>query len=426
LQKVRYTNLPRPYLVYHTDIPGGFARAMYINEYNPTQISRTTIYGGSGYANTYETASPEDTALLHQKVHDGDLLLSRTIDLIGSDPEIFAEDAQGACIPAFKFLPDKNNRRQYAFWDGYQGEFITEPNSCLAYFVDSIRSGLKEIHEALPKGGKLSLTSVFPIETLYEDAPEHVALGCAPSQNIYGDRGRLATDSREIPFRFAGCHLHFSFYNYISDAELRQMLIHLDGIYSVCMTSFAAGYDNPIRRMYYGLAGEYRRPSPKRFEYRTPSNIILSHPGVFHMAVDFARACLYLVDAPIYQNAIPTLDPNFYRSVVNNSDVDAARKWMVENQAFLTRLIKSSYDGYSEGSAQIASHAFSALLNGIDSIVTNPRDIAGNWLLSIGEKESSHEGGYSRPMEFWSSHSSNLNCQWQNAVRNTLIHGGKI
>jgi hypothetical protein len=128
---------------------------------------------------------------------------------VGSDPEIFVEDKEGQIIPAFNFLGSKEKPNKTAvnhgrggaslgekplYWDGFQAEFVTAPNNCLAWQVDSVQCGLKgaliEARKHNPDA-KLSLKTVMdiPLEMLRDAKDEHVNFGCMPSFNVYNMKG---------------------------------------------------------------------------------------------------------------------------------------------------------------------------------------------------------------------------------------------
>src|ERR1019366_5440055 len=66
------------------------------------------------------------------------------------------------------------------------------------------------------------------------------------------------------------------------------MVKAMDAIAGVACVALFAKYDNPIRRQYYGLPGEYRLPK-HGLEYRALSNAWLIHPLIMNLVIDFAR-----------------------------------------------------------------------------------------------------------------------------------------
>lgn len=221
------------------------------------------------------------------------------ISTSGWDPEIFVEDAKGNLLPAFDFLPSKekglktptksSTGKGEAYFDGFQAEFTTPPVSCHGYGIDYLRAGLLTVHKAAQKkspGSKLSLKSVYriPEGILMTAGEEHVALGCKPSQNAYGAPPLQVLDARLMPYRVAGGHIHFACY--VPDPNL--LVKVMDLMLALPCVGMFADIDNPIRREFYGKAGEYRKPS-YGIEYRVLSNAWLCDPKVTHLVMDMAR-----------------------------------------------------------------------------------------------------------------------------------------
>ncbi len=229
----------------------------------------------------------------------------RLVCTLGTDPEIFAVDGKGQVVPAWTYLPNKEKPIKHklhgwngtAYWDGFQAEFTTQgTQTCLLQVSDNIQGGLKKIHEAAKEvGGKLTIETVLPVDPdfLQGETLEHVQFGCAPSWNVYGLRGNIE-DGRNVPFRFAGGHLHFGLSRLTKEPEKRQQIIEkyvraLDKVLAVAVVSLLGELDNPIRRRFYGQPGEYRMPA-HGFEYRVLSNAWLCHPLAFNMVFDLARS----------------------------------------------------------------------------------------------------------------------------------------
>lgn len=309
----------------------------------------------------------------------------------GADPEIFVLDAKGKVIPAWTFLGSKEKPTKFesgdgykesAYWDGFQAEFTTPAGvTCLVRMCDTVRSGLKAIYQAMPKKGKLSIKSVVEVDpkVLGEAKEEHVAFGCAPSKNAYGLRGNTQS-GRVVPYRFAGGHIHMGI-NEESKKNIPKIVKALDTVLGVGCVSLFAGLDNPIRRQFYGQAGEYRTP-PHGLEYRVLSNAWLCHPVIFHLVFDTARAVAGLVEdgfelSDFWQsNQQSTLD------TIMNSDVDQARKILRGNEKVFQRIL-----GMATGHTELAYRVF---YNGLGDLVKNPGDIAGNWKLESDSAWTHH------------------------------------
>lgn len=306
---------------------------------------------------------------------------------IGSDPEIFVEDENGTVIPAFNFLADKKSGTTRTrgvtygnlpmYWDGFQAEFETSPQTCLAWQVDSVQAGLYGVYHAAKKfnkNAKLSTRTVMeiPFDMLQNSAEEHVTFGCMPSFNVYGLKGKEVAP-RDLPFRTAGGHIHFGV-GKIGNVE--QIIRALDAVMGVACVSMFANFDNPIRRQSYGMAGEYRLPA-HGIEYRVLSNAWLIHPMIMNLVFDVARNVLgfgHKGFLPLWNTTQEeTID------VVQNCDVPRARAILERNKTVLLKLIKASY-GYVGDTG--LEKLYGVFFNGLETAVKDPNDIVGNWNLN--------------------------------------------
>lgn len=300
---------------------------------------------------------------------------------IGADPEIFIEDENEQIIPAFNFLgskdtPDTYNDRygvQQIYWDGFQAEFNTKAHGCLAWHCDGVQSGLKTLLGLARKhnpNAKLSTktTADIPPKLLVESKEEHVQFGCMPSLNAYDMKG-ITLPGREVPFRSAGGHIHFGFSNPTPDRCVR-MVKALDAILGVACVSLFEKYDDPRRRVMYGLAGEYRMPK-HGLEYRVLSNAWLIHPAIKNLVFDLARRAAVFGDKG-YMDFWKG-DQTEIIECINNCDAVKAREIMERNKSIFEACMKAAYHSVN------VSVPFKCFMEGIDSFVSNPKDIENNW-----------------------------------------------
>lgn len=331
---------------------------------------------------------------------------------IGADPEIFIEDENGNPIPAFMFLksiknPNKTDppsgNRQNLYWDGFAAEFTVEPNTCLAYVVDSIRLGLKktlELAKVYNPKAKLSIKNVIELtpETLQNTDKEFLEFGCKPSFNVY-DIKPVSLDWKVIPYRSTGGHMHFGNGKNDSNTTIR-MVKALDTLLGVCCVSMFENFDDPVRREYYGQAGEYRLP-PHGLEYRTLSNAWIYHPAISNLVWDLGRMALQVGK----QNLL-----NYFSfkeqeviDIIQSCDVKAARKIMKKNKDQIISLLKKSYD------TQDSELGYKAFFEGIESVIQDPTDVAKNWNLTTS----------------WVSHCESPGKNWNHAC-NKILKGEKV
>lgn len=333
---------------------------------------------------------------------------------IGSDPEIFAVDEKGTLIPAFEYLSDKKTN-PHEYWDGFQAEIAPNAQGCLAYHVDSIQARLSAVHGLLkakfPKG-KLTAQNVIevPADILTNGKDEHVVLGCDPSENAYGLCGMPVDDGRKLPIRFAGGHIHFGIGKALASNEpVRQrMMESLDAIMGVAAVSMAANIDKPVRRQYYGLPGEFRLP-PHGLEYRTLSNFWLCSPAITHLVIDLAREAVKIGFVGV--NNLIEADMDAVRACIVEHDVDLARKIIKANRNLYSGLLTYLYRTYRSRVApeDATKYALQAIEGGVETVVKDPMDVAGNWHLTDGR---------------WRTHSEANGCCWGRAV--TTLKSGTL
>jgi hypothetical protein len=305
---------------------------------------------------------------------------------IGTDPEIFLTDADGELLPAYKFLPDKHGRKPI-YWDGFQAEFRVSSSHCLEGLTYNVQNQLVSLLAQLEKyapGAKLSAKSVVevPREELLHAEKEHVALGCDPSQNIYGMHSRNIPDSRKLKWRFAGGHLHFGVAKRLKRTrffkeEVDGAIGMLDALLGVAMVSMAEEFDNPIRRRYYGQAGEFRLP-PHGLEYRTLSNFWLSHPALMHLAFDIGRMAVQLGMQGMRSAVKASADE--VQRCINDSDVDKARSLLLANKSLWLNVLTAIY-GNRDWANSAPKNTFRALMNGPRSVKLDPSKLVDNWQL---------------------------------------------
>lgn len=317
--------------------------------------------------------------------------------ITGADPEIFAVDGKGAVIPAWEYLPAKpeDGRFDVSFWDGFQAEFTVTPQGCHESLATYMRTSLTSIWEAAckkVKGATLTSMCTLPIprSMLKAASDEHVALGCAPSTNVYPGVQQLdIPDPRGLGIRSAGCHMHFGA-GAVDRMEAESIVRSLDRNYGILSVAILQGIEQQERRMLYGRAGEYRHPK-HGIEYRVPSSSVLCHPVSYHLNFDLARLASS-IDVGLRDKLIivPGGDEQV-QDIINGLDVNAAQGIIKANSTAVKAMISSIYGGKSEGA--YPNKIYDAILNGISGHM-NTTDVVGNWGLanprSILDRVSMH------------------------------------
>lgn len=312
--------------------------------------------------------------------------------MVGADPEIFVENKKGVVIPAFEFLGSKDKPNSVPtssgtttlYWDGYQAEFTTNPAGCLDHHTRSVQNGLAELYKLATKHDKNAVLSIktvmnIPHDMLQGAKEEHVSFGCMPSLNIYGLKGE-SIPPREIPFRPAGGHIHFGV-GKLKNADkptVERMIKALDAILGVACVSLFQSFDVQQRRRLYGLPGEYRLP-PHGIEYRTLSNAWLFHPMICHLVFGLARKALMFGDIGMLHHW--KADEQETIETIINCDVKQAQKILKRNKDLFIELLKASYVSYISPESKVFEPLFDVFINGMESVIKDPSDIVGNWML---------------------------------------------
>jgi hypothetical protein len=300
---------------------------------------------------------------------------------LGSDPEMFVFDSvTKQVIPAFKFLDknggkDKTDDGNKLFWDGFQAEFNITSGSCLDERVNSTRFGLRALNKKAKAFNPNAILTVqttvdIPSEMFADAKPEHIAFGCTPSKNVYGMDG-IKMDGKDVPFRSAGGHIHYGLDK--KEWNIPDYVKALDKILGVACVALFAKYDNPSRRTMYGLAGEYRTP-PHGLEYRTLSNVWLSHPTIMYIVYELSRKAIAMEQKGLMR----FWDSSEKETIacINNCDVDKAKAILKRNDKVFKDLIKSF--SYNDNNSKVIWNMF---MSGVDSLV-NTETIEENWHLN--------------------------------------------
>jgi len=266
---------------------------------------------------------------------------------LGGDPEVFVKGKDGNIIPAWKFLPSKKLPlkvgAQDIFWDGFQSEFTISPQTCIAYLVDGIHNGFKFIlSQARQLDPQATLTSScverVSEEDLLNGKEEHIQLGCSPSLHVYPNSETPSMDGRSLPLRVAGAHIHFG--HILPPSQVEGAVKLLDAILGVTFVSLLEGLESPLRRQFYGMAGEYRLP-PHGLEYRVLPSTILLHPGLVHLAYDLGRITFNMAKSGL--SSLWDASPSEVRMAIDIGDVSLARKILSRNEIVLRELLKKCY-----------------------------------------------------------------------------------
>lgn len=313
---------------------------------------------------------------------------------LGADPEMFLFE-NNKLIPAYEFLPRKEESKDFIFWDGFQAEWkYSGPTSCQNNLVKYTRDKMVDLQaKARVKfpNAQLSLRNVvrIPKETLATALDHYVELGCKPSYNAYGMRGIDVINPRTLPYRFAGGHMHFGTWEG-RRPNYKAIISTLDAVLGVWGVGAARNLDVPVRRQYYGLAGEYRMPiygSEPAFnvqaiksygvEYRTLSNFWLCHPAIMQLTWEIGRQAVRLA-ASKYRKYWVTSKEEVIETI-NNCDTDRAEKILKRNKGMFLWMLNQKYLPHFKTAA---SKGLEVAFKGVESVVGDPNDLPRTWHFS--------------------------------------------
>ncbi len=328
-------------------------------------------------------------------------LVRRSSASVGADPEVFVVNSKDPeqILPAWTYLGSKDSPTPYqsadgyykgtSYWDGFQAEFTTQGSIfCVQQFTEAVRYGLQKVWVSAQKKfgdkAKLSLRSVLPVlpEVLESEKTEHVAFGCSPSYNAHGLKGNTR-DGRDVPWRFAGGHIHLGLSEYIKNSagtkldqkDYERIVRTLDRILGLACVSLFGAYDDPRRREYYGLPGEYRLP-PHGLEYRVLSNAWLAHPLILNMVFDLCR-CAVGLELEGFSEVWPVTDKEAVETILKH-DVGRSRELLTKYKGEFMRILGLAGGSYMGDGLEVAFQVWSG---GMETAVAKPENIVGNWTL---------------------------------------------
>lgn len=402
-----YASVPEPNTIVRVDGKGRSSKGEYVNLSDDSGGSFCALVATMEATRLTKTEAAARRQALKEKLISGATPAYRCQGVnIGSDPEIFAVDERGEVVPAFAYLPPKDKRQQidwtgsvssyggaYVFWDGFQAEWTTAHSCCIAQLVDKVRAGmvytLQAARKVNPKA-TLSPRCVLPVsQELLDTSPkEGVILGCAPSFNAYFEGVNPALEGLEptqLPVRFAGFHVHIGC-GQISEKEAKKIVKAIDRIAGLASVAAFRGLEDPIRRRYYGLAGEFRLPA-HGLEYRVLSSVGLNHPVLTHLCFDLVRMG-YSFGRDGYLYAFEATDAEV-ATAINDLNVELALELLNRNKPLLTALLRSGYTSHASllpggengGQADRAvAKALRLIFEGAANLL-NTTDLAANWKL---------------------------------------------
>lgn len=223
--------------------------------------------------------------------------------LVGGDPEVFAEDVSGLCIPpvllrdnglqTFGFADkDAKNPRHPMFYkdelvtiheDGAAFEFTLKPSTNPLDYYNIYEHGLDVLGNLLKPYNLsvftkpaikfdsqiLAVNGVIDVYRLF-----CVRFGCDKDINVYTGDESKDFDATQVNYRFGGGHIHISPIEHKHSGVFTRLADILMGNTFIFNTPFPE--EEKMRQNYYGVPGKIREQfypgGITGIEYRVPSN----------------------------------------------------------------------------------------------------------------------------------------------------------
>lgn len=220
--------------------------------------------------------------------------------LLGADPELWIYDnKQQKIISADGLFPGtKENPFPVTHGavqvDGMAAEYNILPARTVGEFVFNNVSVLRDLKSIIQHHNptldfdfKFQPVADFGAEYIASQREEAKRLGCTPDYNAWDDGKETPTPDAEMPFRTSSGHIHIG---WTKDMDITDpdhieaccmMVKQLDCQLGLYLPQIE-GKDGPRRRELYGKAGAFR-PKTYGVEYRTPSDVWLTHTSRMQM-----------------------------------------------------------------------------------------------------------------------------------------------
>ncbi len=207
--------------------------------------------------------------------------------LIGCDPEIFVQDAQGKPVSAVGMVkgtkkePEKVKDGAVQV-DGLALELNTTPvgHMDFAGFDKNVMSVLTQLQTRLPEGHTFLIqpSVTFGQDVIDSSPPEALELGCEPDYNAWEGGTPNPRPNAATTLRTGAGHLHIGWDKDIPVDHPDHIEVCCDFVKTLDLYVGLASIildPDPTRRTLYGKAGCFR-PKSYGVEYRTPSNAWLT------------------------------------------------------------------------------------------------------------------------------------------------------
>jgi hypothetical protein len=261
--------------------------------------------------------------------------------LIGSDPELFLEDAQGKIISAIgkiggtkkKPRPVKELGRGFAVQeDNVLVEYNTPPVGGPESWVEShkiMRDYLTNLVGQL--GLKLSKKASHSMDEDQMNHPRAWIFGCDPDFDVWKLEMNPKPAAKDKFLRSAGGHIHIG-YSKASPATSIPLVRALDYYVGAWLAMLDP---DTKRRELYGKAGACRFKT-YGVEYRTPSNFWLSDPALTNEVFERTKMAT---------RHFETIRPELAKQAADFINGDTAKTDWYDNQQEKKKVSRQTFDG---------------------------------------------------------------------------------
>lgn len=194
---------------------------------------------------------------------------------VGCDPEFFLQNQAGGfssaigVLPGEKYDPIKTSNGAYHV-DNVAAEVNSNPADSEDAFVSNVLAIMEEVETIVKaKGYILAKAQVASFTETELAHPLAAAAGCELDYNAYSKnptRPNKPKSYAKTDLRVVGGHVHIGFNGL--EIDTAKLIRTLDAFLTLPMLKV----EDPRRRKFYGLAGDFRW-KPYGVEYRTPSNV---------------------------------------------------------------------------------------------------------------------------------------------------------
>lgn len=246
--------------------------------------------------------------------------------LIGSDPELFAEDSKGITSVAGLLNCSKTNKLDMGDTriqeDNVLVEFDIDPHDNFAGFNNNITRGIQLCADLIKEHSMeiaMGISShIFTREQMLNFAKSAFEFGCEPDYNALTGQRNPKPAAADPGLRTGGGHLHFGFDHLGTYSTDNQKVLGVMCDYFLGLPAMMIDPDDR-RRELYGKAGACRW-KPYGIEYRTLSNFWIFDEVNRSFIYDQAIKAYNTTIESAFDRLVAIVPPEELQRVINEND----------------------------------------------------------------------------------------------------------